>query len=492
MLHRVEISHFGSIRENVHLELGQLTLIRGGNGSGKSMILQALAAALTPGDRLPGMWCRDRENRAHVHLELTHPNLGELTIDRFFRVRRKGDAFLESTLRVNGTERSDASFLQTAIELIFFAASENPHASDRARLQMSNNEFLQYCSRKLGYDGHFRGDPLRHIEAILERINRRADRMFERLTLRNGVIRFKKWDNDMEFSYPGAGGGDLVHLFSDFALEASELLAQHKSVLILLDAFPTVLAPINSFARRYRSLSVPEVQVLTNTWRSDVAEALQPDCVIDIALGEKGGTCVERIRRSSRPELVAIEETIRGFVSGQEDEFIESFVLPALHLLGFHGAQASPRHGPGEMGFDIGLCRREILPGRIAYFGAQVKVGVVHARSGRSGSVNELIDQIHKILDTQTVDPYTQTRIRADYAIAIVSNHLNAEAKRLWEDTFVDNRRVLLWDAPTLARRVYEAGIWPRLRVRLRPCVRGGAELANRPMEADAKTGRGS
>ncbi len=77
MLHRVEISNFGSIRESLNLELGQLILVRGCNASGKSMILHALTSALTLGDRLPGMWPRDRENLAHVHVELTHPNLGE-------------------------------------------------------------------------------------------------------------------------------------------------------------------------------------------------------------------------------------------------------------------------------------------------------------------------------------------------------------------------------------------------------------------------------
>jgi hypothetical protein len=368
-------------------------------------------------------------------------------------------------------------FLETVIEPIFFAASENPHGPSCG--QMNNNQFIQYCSRKLGYDGRSRGDPLRHIRAVFERINRRDDRMFQHLSIRNGLIWFRQWDDDKEFAYPAAGGGDLVHLFSDFALEAAELLAEHKSVLLLLDSFPTVLAPIQRFAHRYRSLSVPSIQVLTTTWRPDVADTLQPDCLVELAeevtQTHTSGSSVASIHRYSRPELSAIERTIRGFVSGQEDEFIESFVIPALHLLGFHGVQAVSHHGPGEMGFDIRLCHREILPGRIGYFGVQVKVGVVHARSGRSGSAGELIDQVRKILDTQTVDPNSQTRVRADYAIALVSHHLNAEAKRQWDETFVDDRRILLWDAPRLARLVYDAGVWPRLRVQLRPSVRAGA-----------------
>ncbi|HPO07533.1 MAG TPA: hypothetical protein PLZ55_02610, partial [bacterium] len=94
--------------------------------------------------------------------------------------------------------------------------------------------------------------------------------------------------------------------------------------------------------------------------------------------------------------------------------------------------------------------------------------GPVDARSNQSGSITELISQLKKMLSARVLDPVTQTSMHIDYAVAVVSQHLSAEAKRLWENEFEGERRVLLWDAANLAEIIFKARIWPRLPISFR------------------------
>ena len=136
-------------------------------------------------------------------------------------------------------------------------------------------------------------------------------------------------------------------------------------------------------------------------------------------------------------------------------------MLPALRALGFEQVSRVSHHGAGEHGFDIQLFHKLVFPGRIAYFGAQVKAGNIGSRSSGSGTVSELIDQLKKMLTLKVVDPATQLRTSVDYALAIVSGRLSPDAQRIFDDAFEGNRRVVLWDAQRFASVLYEAGVWP-------------------------------
>jgi len=115
----------------------------------------------------------------------------------------------------------------------------------------------------------------------------------------------------------------------------------------------------------------------------------------------------------------------------------------------------------GEHGFDIQLFHKSVFPGRVAYFGAQVKAGNVGSKSSGSGTVSELIDQLKKRLTFKGVDPATQLRTSADYALAIISGRLSPDAQRLFDDAFEGDRRVVLWDTQSFASVLYEEGVWP-------------------------------
>lgn len=466
MIREIRICNFGSIREEVAIDCGQLTLIQGTNGSGKTMILQAIALALSPFGLLPRYWCRDTKNRAHVRLELTNSTFGDLTIDRYFSVSDKLCRFEESTTIVNGQERHDIEFMRHLVQVVFFEAYEMKEGSRGA------HDFLQYCSRLLGFSGRVHGEALRHIAAVLEQVNRRPERSFREVTMREGRLLLRQWDDEALFPLECAGGGDLVKLSNDFALEMAAQNCEYQDTLLLLDDFPTKLSLNDDFAKRYRQMSIPGLQAIMTTVRDDAQRILNPDVLVELSVRNPkqrpSGTQISRVTRASRPELDLIERSIREFEAGHEDQFIETLVVPMLTLLKFKGVRKVAHHGPGELGFDVGPAVREILPGRVSYFGFQVKVGRVNARSGGSGCITELISQIRKMLSTPTLDPTSQTSIRVDYAVAIVSQHLTEEAKRTWEGEFEGERRVLLWDASALASIIFEAGIWPRLPISFR------------------------
>jgi energy-coupling factor transporter ATP-binding protein EcfA2 len=180
MIRQIQISNFGSIHEDLIIECGQLTLIRGGNGSGKSMILQAIALALMPYGPLPRSWSWDKNNRGHVRLNIINPVLGDLVVDRYFRISKNSNRFIESVKVINGQERHDIGFLQNLVQVFVFEAFGLENS-----LKGSRN-FLRYCSRLLGFRGHVHSEALKHIAAIFEQVNRRPERSFREVILQEG------------------------------------------------------------------------------------------------------------------------------------------------------------------------------------------------------------------------------------------------------------------------------------------------------------------
>ena len=239
-------------------------------------------------------------------------------------------------------------------------------------------------------------------------------------------------------------------------------MGQYRHVLLILDDFPTKLVS-EQFLHRYRQLSSPNIQVIMTTVREGVEDRSGADLIVELEKPGDGdnSTRVRGWRRIPLSNVTTIERVIESYKLGMEAEFLEEFVVPALRALDFKQVSRVPYHGVGEHGFDIQLFHRPVFPGRVAYFGAQVKAGNIGSKSSGSGTVSELIDQLKKMLTFKGVDPATQLRTSADYALAIISGRLSSDAQRIFDDAFEADRRIVLWDTQHFASVLYEAGAWP-------------------------------
>ncbi len=186
--------------------------------------------------------------------------MGKLHLARKFRIANKANKlhswFAESEFRINGVVRPDASFLKNAFRILYLTGSKDPERIQHGDLP--EKRFWDIAARFLGFNSGRSDFARKSVWQIIQKINQREDRLFRNVTLHEGRLYLQHWENDSVFPYLSSGSGDKVYLFSDFALEASALIAQYSQVLLLLDNFPTAIAPAQRFARRYRDLASPK------------------------------------------------------------------------------------------------------------------------------------------------------------------------------------------------------------------------------------------
>lgn len=466
MIKSIEISSYASIRDTIRLPLGHTTLIHGPNMSGKSIICDAIATALTPELPLPIQSPQNSSN-AKVLMEFSHPALGSFNLERKFSIARVSHdeeiKFDRSEIRVDGVLRPDIDILTELVSFAYVSAYGGTYSTYGGDLP--EEIFFQVASRFLGFIDTNSNTARRAVIDIIERINLRQERVFREIKIIDDTLHIQDWDDSSFIPYTYSGTSGKILLLSDFLLEAATLLSQYRNVLLILDDFPTLIG-IDRFFKRYRQLSSPNIQVIMTTLRKDIENQIGADLLVnleDYQLKNSENRSIKIQGRKSfpRPMTAMIEDIISSYKSGMEDEFIDEFVVPALRALNFKQVRRVPYHGAGEHGFDIQPFHKYVFPGRIAYFGAQVKVRDVSARSSGSGTVNELIDQIKKMLTKKVTDPTTQLKIKVDYALAIISGRLTPDAQQLFDDEFEDNRRIVLWDAQSFANLLYEEGVWP-------------------------------
>jgi len=469
MIKAIEIASYGSIHDTIRLPLGHVTLLHGANGSGKSMICNAIALALTPEGPLPMLCCRDFKSRVKVTFEFAHPTLGTFQLQRTFglseAIEGNDITFVHSEIRIDGTVRPDISILSGLLTFIYLSSDRDPWSLGYSHQYLPEDRFFHMAARFLGFTDLTSFAASQAVIEVLKRVNQRPDRAFRKIEVKDGRLFLQHWHKDPLFPYLSSGSGDKVHLLSDFYLEAASLLCQYRPVLLILDDFPTKLVS-ERFADRYRQLSSPNIQVIMTTHRDGIANDLGADLVNEVvgdSPNRSDNTKIAGIQLIPRPMAATIQQVIESYSSRKETEFIDGLVLPALRALGFQQVSRIPHHGVGEHGFDIPLFYKRVFPGRVAYFGAQVKTGNVGSRSSGSGTIGELIDQLKKMLTLRCIDPATQLRTSADYAVAIIAGRLSPDAQRIFDDAFEGDRRVVLWDAQRFASVLYEEGAWPNV-----------------------------
>jgi len=250
MIESIEIHSFGSIKEPVVIRTGRITLIRGGNDAGKSMICHAIMLGLTAKDPLPPKHCRDTTSAASILLRMKHPFLGKSLVQRKFQVgggtRDENYRFVRSELTIDGAIRPDIGVLDALFCPIYFCAYGDPDLQRGGDIPEAR--FLDVCARILGFGSGESAGATEAVREILTRVNQREDRKFRSIEHRDEGVHLQHWDESYVFPYDASGTSDKLYLLSDFVMEAAPLVAQHRQVLLMLDDFPTAIAPLQGLA----------------------------------------------------------------------------------------------------------------------------------------------------------------------------------------------------------------------------------------------------
>lgn len=127
----------------------------------------------------------------------------------------------------------------------------------------------------------------------------------------------------------------------------------------------------------------------------------------------------------------------------QEDDLINCVLIPLLDEKGFKSVTSTKFHGPGELGKDILPFYKENEFGFREYYAVQVKAVKIHAKAGRKGNVNEVIDQAKSALSTSFFDPSDNSRKRIDHLLIVTSHDFTRDA-RLQIEEFIETKRELM------------------------------------------------
>ena len=117
----------------------------------------------------------------------------------------------------------------------------------------------------------------------------------------------------------------------------------------------------------------------------------------------------------------------------------------------FKGVKAISFHGPGECGGDFNPFYKIREFGKIVYYSAQAKAVKIHSKAGKkSGSVNELIDQMKKLFRTPFTSFIDNTEKKIAHAFIFCSNDFSPEAKKQLFLEFDNKQSISLIDIDDL------------------------------------------
>lgn len=135
-----------------------------------------------------------------------------------------------------------------------------------------------------------------------------------------------------------------------------------------------------------------------------------------------------------------------------EDDLINFVLVPLLDKMGFALVTSLGYHGPGELGKDITPFFKENEFGFREYYAVQAKAAKIHARAGKKGNVNEVIDQAKTALSTTFFDPTDNSRKKIDHLLIFTSHDFTRDARVIIEEIVEKKRQIMLVDGKMLVK----------------------------------------
>lgn len=146
---------------------------------------------------------------------------------------------------------------------------------------------------------------------------------------------------------------------------------------------------------------------------------------------------------------IALIEILHGL---NENDLINYVLVPLLNEMGFRPVTPTRFHGPGELGKDILPFFKENEFGFREYYAVQAKAVGIHAKAGKSGNVNEVIDQAKTALSTAFFDPTDNSRKKIDHLVVVTSHGFSGDARTQIEETIKEKREIMLIDDEMLVK----------------------------------------
>lgn len=451
MLKELTIAKFASIRKPISIPLGRTTLILGDNDTGKTAICDAISCLFDYQSAYSarGRFSEDAFLQGTVVLDDCH----EIQVEREFKLLN--NQVVIDDLRVNGAETSDFDSLSSILKVVYFDDRLLTHIK-------SGRDLAKYCLSYLsGWHKGLSKHHLLSLKPFAKLFNSMPNRMIEAIEwLASGELRVNSWNKDFWVrSFEGMSGGERCKLFIEMTLAIGHLFSKYRTTLILLDNILTHLdsANIKAVSVRTGSITNPNLQVLFTTWKEETDLLLLPDCTIQLSKGELG-TKISFERRTPRG-ILHVEERVKSFCTGKEDEFINTVIIPLLMKMGFSLVSKVQHHGPGELGLDIGPFSGVGFEWRKALCGAQIKCSKQNARSGSNHNINALIDEVKKALHNHFFDMTCGLDSKLDYVFVFLSQYPTKEAVNTFNDAFLGERRVVLLEPIRIAELVCKYGV---------------------------------
>ncbi len=454
MLKTVSIENYASISRPINIELGKVTFIIGDNEAGKSAICEAIQILFDYSEAYLPNNARFSSDKTVIKGEFLNKNNNDVKVKRI--IERNDDNIISDILEVNGRTLNDFSSISSQFKV--FLHETYSHTELQTGLELA-----QFCIHNLtGWSGkQLTKGHLEILKNLARDINESSYRLIENLRWEeNGKLIVKLWGNGCR-NYSILSTGEQSLVCAEMFLSLSRMSSDYRNVLVIFDDLPTKLVgdAFENLVQRINSITKPNIQFIFTSLREEADSILQSDCKIKICSID-GKTTVADVTRKTPKGVKNIEQKITEKFINNEDEFINSIVIPLLYKMNFSNIKRVTHHGPGELGIDIGPFVGSGFEWRKIILGAQVKACKLTASGKSSNNITELIKEVEKALHNSFFINELNVKVKLDYVLAIVSQHPTIEALTTFHSAFEGNRKVILLTPDRIAELSWKYGLY--------------------------------
>lgn len=452
MLSEVNITKFASIRKPLSLPFGKNTLVLGANDTGKTAICDAISCLFEYQSVFSKSRGRFSGDSALLHGKTVNERGAQTLIEREIKLFHR--EIIQDHLRINGNETNDFNSLSAILRIVY--------VEDRMLIEIkSGRDLAKFClSHLTGWSRELSKQHFLSLRPFTKIFNSNHNRMVEAIEwLPTGKLRIKNWEQDLWLAFGNLSHSQRCILLTEVSLVLGHLFSKYRPVLIMFDSILTYLdrANIIKVANRINSIANPNLQFLFTTWKEKADSLMHPDCTIKL-MNDGHGSVISSLVERTPKGILQIEEKIKSYKSGKEDEFINSVVIPLLFKMGFSLVSRIQHHGPGELGLDIEPFVGPGFEWREAFCGSQVKCTKLNAKSGDRNNINVLIDQVKKALHNKFYNMTSAVESKLDYVFVFLSQYPTTPALITFNSAFMGERKVIVLNPMRIAELIWKYG----------------------------------
>lgn len=457
MLKKLYIENFASIYQPIELEFGRINLLVGDNGTGKTAVSKAIKILFDYGSVYSKGFNMFSGNRTIIQGYFHNKLNNEVYIKRI--IERVNNDIYNDQLEVNNRIVNDFAYLSSQFIVLLHKTYRNYNDEFKTGIDLAT-----FCINNLtGMYSEIKKEHFVLLNSLVKDINENTYRLIDSLNWEeDGSLLVKLWGENCKIDYTALSNGEQSLVCAEIYLSLSHMFSDYKNVFLIFDDFPTGVVGdlFDRLINRIESITKPNIQVLFTTWKDEVDTKIKPDCKIKIERLEEGPTQIFEITKRTPRGIKDIEGKIISKFNNNEDEFINTIVIPLLYRMSFINVKKVIHHGPGELGIDIGPFVGSGFEWRDIILGAQIKTYKLDSSSGSSKNINILIDEIKKALNNSFYIDSLNIKTKLDFVLAILSQHPTIEALNTFYSAFDGERKVILLTPDKIAELVWKYRVY--------------------------------